>query len=195
MTITTRQRKPKTFRAKFKNVKDWRRRNWGWTKMDNKLVKKTVRLLRQDNLVCCSDGSVNFGCAAHRGTAPVDGPASALNSTRAEIMGIIACVSFVTLLSKKFGFQNKTIVLYTDSEASISCATMTGLYSTKYSFHTDVDAILELQECLTHCPHTILLEHVEGHQNKHTLYHLLDFKGKLNVQMDRLADKFIRLNS
>lgn len=79
MTITTRQRKPKTFRAKFKNVKDWRRRNWGWTKMDNKLVKKTVRLLRQDNLVCCSDRSVNFGRAAHRGTAPVDGPASALN--------------------------------------------------------------------------------------------------------------------
>ena len=198
----------KSIRDAFKHVSDWRKRNWGQTFMKKAQVKKMLSLLRRNKLCCCSDGSVNYNRSGHAwgiavkgtakilisGAAPVDGIPSKLNSTRAEMLGIIACVTFLSLISDVHKIRNKTIVLYTDSEAAITLATTRGLLSTKYSFHTDIDVILELRESLRLCPHKIILEYVEGHQDKTTPYELLDYKAKLNVQMDRLVGKFMTEN-
>ena len=88
----------------FENICDWRKRNWGNAKVTPRVVNTCKKLLRDNNLVACCDGSVNYGRAAHAwglackrkkglffsGSAPVDGHTDVLNSTRAEILGIIA---------------------------------------------------------------------------------------------------------
>jgi len=97
----------------FENICDWRKRNWGNAKVMPRVVNTCKKLLRDNNLVACCDGSVNYGRAAHAwglackrkkglffsGSAPVDGHTDVLNSTRAEILGIIACVTFIQWIS------------------------------------------------------------------------------------------------
>ena len=94
---------------KYENIKGWRKRNWGNAKVTKRVLKKCIKLLQNNNLVACCDGSVNFSQSAHAwgleckkkkqlfftGYAPVDEHHSILNSTRAEILGIIACLSFI----------------------------------------------------------------------------------------------------
>ena len=190
---------------RFHAITDSRARNWGNVVLTKRILRKTKKLLTKNNVAACSDGSINHGRAAHAwglatkknkklflsGSAPVDGIPSVLNSTRAEILGIIACVTFLHWVSEEFGIKNKTITIYTDSEASIECSKMKNLHSTKYAFHTDIDVILELQKALKTSSHKIILEHVEGHQDRHTPYDDLTPEAKLNVKMDRAVGRFI----
>ena len=78
-----------------------------------------------------------------KGGAPVDGMPHILNSTRAEMLGILACVTFIKFVAEEHNISEKSVTLYTDSEAAIECSKMTKLLSTKYAFHTDIDVILE----------------------------------------------------
>ena len=164
-------------KLEYSKMNDWRKRNWGDAVVTSRVINKCVKLLRENNLVACSDGSVNFDRSAHAwglackrkkrlffsGRAPVDGHSDVLNSTRAEILGIIACVSFIQWISLRENISGQDITIYTDSEASILSSTMTGLTSTKFALYNDIDVILELQEQLRSLVHTIHLVHVEAH--------------------------------
>ena len=142
----------------YNEINDWRKHNWGNLRVTKRVIKNCIKQLKSNNLVACCDGSVNYDRSAHAwglatkttmnlfvsGCAPVDGHPDVLNSTRAEILGILACVTFLQWISLRENIRHKTILIYTDSEAAIACSTMGGLSSTKYALHTDIDVILEL---------------------------------------------------
>ena len=179
--------------------------NWGNLRVTKRVIKNCIKQLKSNNLVACCDGSVNYDRSAHAwglatkttmnlfvsGCAPVEGHPDVLNSTRAEILGILACVTFLQWISLRENIRHKTIVIYTDSEAAIACSTMGGLSSTKYALHTDIDVILELQAQLKSSVHNIILTHVEGHQDKSTSFDQLSPEAKLNVLMDKSVGLFI----
>lgn len=199
---------PTNIIEKYENIKGWKKRNWGNAKVTKRVLKKCIKLLQNNNLVACCDGSVNFSRSAHAwglaskkkkqlffsGCAPVDGHHDVLNSTRAEILGIIACVSFIQWISKNEKIQCKDITIFTDSEAAIMCSTMRGLSSTKFALYNDIDVILELQAQLRVSSHNITLQHVEGHQDKERKYEDLTPEAKLNVTMDKFVGLFIEQN-
>lgn len=155
----------------------------GGAVLSNRVVRRAVQLLKDDNLLACCDGPVNHKRAAHAwglasrskkqlffsGCTPVHGHPNVLNSTRVEMMGIIACITFIDWISERKDIKDNHIMIYTDSEAAITCATMKGLSSTKYALHMDIDVILQLQQCIQPSPNTFALSHVEGHQDKHKI--------------------------
>lgn len=192
----------------FYSITDWRRRNWGNIRVTERVLKKCIRLLRNNNMVACCDGSVNFNRSVHAwglackrkkqlfvtGCAPVDGHPSTLNSTRAEILGIMTCVSFLQWISLRENISGKTITIYIDSESAIQCSTLIGLSSTKYALHNDIEVILELQSIIKSSGNKISLVHVEGHQDQKIPFDELDPKAKLNVLMDKAVGLFIEQN-
>ena len=192
----------------FNQITDWRKRNWGKVSITRRVLKKCIHSLKNNDIVACCDGSVNFNRAAHAwgiagkkgmklflsGCAPVDGQSEVLNSTRAEILGIIACISFLQWVSEREQISNKDITIYTDSESAIQCSTIPNLSSTKYALHNDIDVILELKDQLRRSSHNIKLVHVEGHQDKHTPFEKLSPEAKLNVLMDKMVGLFIEQN-
>ena len=166
-------------------------------------LRNLRRQLRKRNVIAASDGSVVNKKSAHSwallrrdtgesiigGRAPVDGNIADITSTRTEIMGVLACATFIKWIHNHFFKIRRRITLYTDSLSTIHLSKKYDITSTKSVLQNDIDATIELQHYLK--KHDLIrLEHVFGHQDKDTPFEDLDILAQANVRMDRSVGEF-----
>ena len=163
-----------------------------------------VDIIKQNKARMCCDGSVKsrlgsfaYGLATS-GTdslsflqhAPVHGDEDQMSSTRCELMGLLACVSYLNYLSQKYTFDTKYFILIiADNEPAIK-ATSKKFNAIKHTFAADIDIILQLQYEIKQSPFLLKFKHIKGHQDRHSDYCNLSTLAKLNVKMDKHAKAY-----
>ena len=150
----------------------------------------------------CADGSVKGGkgafayCLASSGSnilfsqhAPVHS-FEPITSTRAELMGLLACVRYLNYIAKKFNIVENKFVLITADNIEAIKSPLRDLSSTKTTFIPDGDIIRELQYWVKISVFRLKFQHVRGHQDNNLPFHELSPLAKLNVCMDKLAKSY-----
>ena len=116
-----------------------------------------------------------------------------LHSYRAEAYGMLSLLRFL-LRIKEFTDMHEPLtgVIATDSQGVLDTL-QTGDNDPVDLDHGKVvlnclrpkwDILIEIQAILENMPN-VLLQHVEGHQDKKRPYHALDLHGQLNVDADK----------
>jgi hypothetical protein len=109
------------------------------------------------------------------------------NPYRSEIGGIFAVVVVVEALVQLHDISQGTIELACDCESGL-ISIFTHEYDTPSQPHHDL--IHEIRRRIASSPIEWKYRHVQGHQDKHISFQMLDMWGQLNVEMDGLAKTF-----
>ena len=186
---------------------DWMKHNWG-INYEAVRIQKIAESLCNKSLIAVSDGSVKRNCGAQAwtlvdrnseeelvsGVAPVDGIGREQCSTRTELFGIMASLSMVAYVAKRFAISDGEVEIYTDSTSSIAKAISRKPLSTKDIFLLDNDIAFELNARIRASPVKVKLYHVKGHQDEDTAYELLPLEAQLNCDMDEKVGTFLNEN-
>lgn len=185
------------------NSPKWLRHIWGKSKLSPKCLQRILSLAKSEQLVIATDASVDEGHAAHgfcfsmkhradvifSSGSKVEGPPKTLSSYRAEMISIIAAVTLLDTILSTVGLINCKLILYTDSETSITTSSNPKLNTLHYVISNDIDVALQLHHTMRTCKQNIILSHVHGHQDKNKKFHELTVPSQLNVLMDALSKK------
>jgi len=117
------------------------------------------------------------------------------SSDRSELLGILGVVT--KLHEIEDGIKDRinkkkkkpSVTLYTDSSSSISVLKNKFRPSTKNVMKSNLDVILEIQEERKKLKSSLHLVHVKAHQDNEIRYEDLPLPARLNVDMDKLAEK------
>ena len=183
---------------------EWMQKNWG-VNIPIKTQEKIAMSLESSTLMAVSDGSVNRGRAGQawtlydiesdekliEGASMVDGESDELSSNRAEMFGLLAGVSCVEVIAKRFAISTGTLLMYTDSMTSIRKSINFSQLSTKDIFKLDNDVAMEIRERIKQAPFKVKIRHVKGHQDREKEYDELDLQAQLNCQMDKLVSTYM----
>jgi hypothetical protein len=157
-----------------------------------------AQAILRGNAIAVCDGSYkeHFGTAAFvlqngnsktsriLGTHVTPGHPADINPYRSELGGILAIVIVINAIANFHDITAGTIELGCDCQSGL-VAIFKHVYDTPKQPHHDI--IHEIRRKLADSPLTWKSRHVDGHQDKHISYHLLDMWGQLNVEMDSLA--------
>ena len=201
-TIPKLEDHPPSLPPKFKR---WRTTNQGDHNISPESMQKAADLLREGMLVAASDGSIKSEKGGHAwilahketndtiisGVAAVNGKGHELNSTRAEMLGILAIVNTIQDIHSHYDITGSKITIYTDSKLSMQNAKC-NLNGTRQMFLTDIDVILQLQYEFKHLPFSVVLSHVKSHQDDSKPYDDLTNDAKLNCEMDKKVNEFMQ---
>jgi len=132
-----------------------------------------------------------------KGCGPVHNSPEDANSTRPEMYGIIAVLSFaghiIQYFNTNIGPQEiPAIVLYTDSEISINNTTKSHFPTTRNSFETNIDVKLQLSLLLKKLPFNVKFERVYAHQQGKIEWNKMHIKTQLNTLMDEHTATYFR---
>jgi len=171
-------------------------------------LQQISNMLLQGQLVAATDGSCREGKEAQawclgekidgniviKGRISVNNAFIDANSTRPEMFGIIAIISFVAHiieldLQKNPDHAYPDLLLFTDSATSISNSKKSHYPSTKNVLETNIDAKIELSLLLKKIPIKVKCIHVRAHQDG-----LIDWeKMNLPTQLNTLMDEHVGL--
>lgn len=162
------------------------------------------------NLYCVSDGSFSptsgKGSQAWiltdekqehhiQGAGPVDRDPSTMSAYRPEFQGILANITFLTLLAAAYPLPlNAAVTIVCDNEA----ATIEPNKIVKDPNHlvdplqTDYNLLMEIQGELQALPINISVQWIRGHQEDNAAVDTLDFLALLNIDCDTRAKAFLR---
>jgi hypothetical protein len=108
-----------------------------------------------------------------------------INPYRSELDGILAINIITEAIATFHDINNGIIEIGCDCQSGRIAVFEEHVYDTrKQPYH---DIIHEIQRKLADSGLTWKFQHIDGHQDKHISYHLLDVCGQLNVEMDSLA--------
>jgi hypothetical protein len=150
------------------------------------------------NAIAVCDGSYkdHFGTAAFvlqsrnnktshiLGAHVTPGHPGDINPYRSELGSILAIVIVTEAIARFHDINKGTIKIGCDCQSGL-IAVFEHIYDTPKQPHHDI--IHEIQRKLADSRPTWKFQHVDGHQDKHISYHLLNVWGQLNVEMDSLA--------
>ena len=122
--------------------------------------------------------------------APIHGDPDQLSSTRCELMGLLACVSYLDYFCTKYPFSSRPFVLITADNLAAVRAPRKTYKSIKYAFLNDGDIIWTLINTIAKVPLRIRINHIKGHQDNKKSYNQLSTLAKLNVLMDAHAKRY-----
>jgi hypothetical protein len=131
-----------------------------------------------------------------RGAGPVDGVPDLLSSTRAELFGVSAVLEFLFhfCLFSNLSASTSNVVLWVDNRAAITKVNRTRKAGAKRRrISHDADIICQITDRLDRFQLKIRLQWVKAHQDQTTPYHNLAMAGRMNVDVDRLAERFWQL--
>ncbi len=160
-----------------------------------------ARALIQGNAIVVCDGSYkdHFGTAGfvlqrwdqHHsrilGANATPGHPDDQNPYRSKIGGIFGIIVVVEALVNLYDISHGTIELACDCKSGLTTI-FEHQYDTPSQPHHDL--IHEMRIRLASSPLEWKYRHVQGHQDKHILFQLLDTWRQLNVEMDGLAKTF-----
>ena len=189
------------------DLPEWMEQNWG-INIEGVRIQKIANSLQDKSLIAVGDGSVKKHCAGQAwtlvdknseetlvsGVAHVDGIGRELCSTRAEMFGIMASLSMIEYVAKRFNIDDGEVEIYTDSTSSIAKAISRRPLSTKDIFLLDNDIAFELNERVRKSKVKVKIYHVKGHQDDDTDYNLLPLEARLNCDMDEKVGRFLDEN-
>jgi hypothetical protein len=107
-----------------------------------------------------------------------------INPYRSELGGILAIVIIVDAIASFHDIQEGTIELGCDCKSGIT-AIFTHIYDTPKQPHHDL--IHKIRQKIAGSKIKWNYRHVQGHQDKHTSYNMLDMWGQLNIELDTMA--------
>ena len=107
------------------------------------------------------------------------------------MISIIAATTLIDTVLNSVGIISTPIMLFTDSETSITTSKNGKLNTLHFVISNDVDVALQLRESILQCKQHISLEHVKGHQDKTKKFHELPLPAQLNILMDKLSKKMV----
>ena len=186
------------------DLPQWMENNWG-INIEGVRIQKIANSLREKSLVAVGDGSVKQQCAGQAwtlvdknseetlvgGVAHVDGIGREMCSTRAEMFGIMASLSMIEYVARRYDIEDGAVEIYTDSTSSIAKAISSVPLSTKDIFLLDNDIAFELNERVRNSRVKVKIYHVKGHQDNDTDYNLLPLEARLNCDMDEKVGRFL----
>ena len=193
------------FTVTHEEIPTWMSRNWGVTPTESQL-QAISECLREKRLVGVADGSVNAKRAGQAwtlvngrteetiltGVAHVDGTGTEQCSTRAELFGLLACLTCVEYAAKKYNVTEGFVELFTDSKGSISKSINKKPTSTKDVLKLDNDVACEVNERVKNVPFQVKILHVKGHQDDDRDFEELPLPAQLNCMMDSKVNTFMR---
>ena len=160
-------------------------------------------MLLKGQLVAATDGSCRVGQEAQawclgekidgniviKGRSPVNNAFIDANSTRPEMFGIIAVISFVAHVIELNLLQQQEnmypdLMLFTDSATSISNSKKSHYPSTRNVLETNIDAKIELSLLLKKIPIKVKCIHVRAHQDGRIDWEKMNLPTQLNTLMD-----------
>ena len=160
------------------NLPDAKFQLFGKFARDNE--EEIVNIIRSGKARMCCDGSVKnrkgsfaYGLATS-GTnqlpfsqhAPAHGDDDQMTSTSCELMGLLACVSYLSYLAKKYTFERSHFILIIANNEPAIKATTKNFNSIKHTFASDIDIILHLQHKIRSLPSKVQAHHwSSGSQN------------------------------
>ena len=186
------------------NVPLWMQANWGVVATETQL-KRVAECIANDTLMAAGDGSVRHQRSGQAwtlvdvmseekiitGVAKVNGIGSEQSSTRAELFGIMASVSLVEYVTKKYNLSSGSVDIYTDSKVSISKISTKRQVSTKDVCKLDNDIAFEVQSRIKKSPIRIKVLYVKGHQDEQDDYETLPLEARLNCDMDHKIGEYL----
>jgi hypothetical protein len=128
-----------------------------------------------------------------RGAGPVDGVPDLLSSTRAELFGASAVFEFLFHFCAFFHLESSTskVLLWIDNKAAIHKINRTRKVGAKRRrLSHDADIISQITDRLDRLSLKIRLKWVKSHQDKSIPYSALPMPGRMNVDVDSLANRF-----
>jgi hypothetical protein len=157
-----------------------------------------AQAILRGNAIAVCDGSYkdHFGTAAFvlqngnsktsriLGAHVTPGHPDDINPYRSELGGILAIVIIAEAIATFHDIAEGTIEIGCDCQSGL-IAVFEHAYDTSKQPHHDI--IHEIRRKLADSRLTWKFRHVDGHQDKHISYHLLDMWGQLNVEMDSIA--------
>ena len=175
--------------------------------LPRRLEKKIARLIQKGRMIYGSDATVQNGRGVFawgfmdktnnkkiiaKYHAPLHGNADQTHSTRGELFGLLACLRHIYHLSQNYYMpkvREVMIYVYTDSASSISIAGKKLILSTKTSAQNDADIKAGVQHFFGMLKYFVKIKHVKAHQDRNEKFSKLSYASKLNVIMDKHADK------
>ena len=163
-------------------------------------------------LTCVSDGSFHpgLGRGSHAwimtddrqqyslyGAGPVDGNPSTMSAYRPELQGVLANLlvlrSIHTALESTAG-AGATLVCDNEAATVELDKIVSDPLHVIDSLQTDYDLLLQIQGEIKRSTSTFIIRWVKGHQEDNVSPDQLDFLALLNIDCDRRAKAFLRLN-
>ena len=190
----------------IKRSDKWLRHIWGPSRLSHRNLFTILTLAKREHLVLATDASIDEGCGAHAfcfadgrkgktlftSGSKVEGPKAFLTSYRAEMVAIIASISLIDTIMSAVGLRSTRISLFSDSETSIITSRNHKLNTLHYALSNDIDVALQLYSTVKECQQTIMLSHVQGHQDENRPFNDLPIPSQLNILMDSLSKKIVR---
>ena len=122
----------------------------------------------------------------------MDGPRTAMNSYRAEALGILAILQVLQVKHRKTGKWTSKVCIMLDCKAILTKIKLPLLHSVRYMMDDDMDIILEIQHLNKELEYLIEFKHIKGHQDDGIPYDQLPYPAQLNCDIDHLAKLFIQ---
>lgn len=162
------------------------------------------------SILGASDGGLKFGTGAFGWVWSVDGGLSSCtsgagpsdtaptyhSSTRTEIEGIFAALTFIRLLCEYFAITPPTsaaLRLVCDNKGALKCARNAAApdYFSSARCYANYDLAAELRMCIQALPLSTQFDWVKGHQSDRQHVSTLTPEALLNEQSDDLASAFL----
>lgn len=159
------------------------------------VIKSNKAKMSCDGSVVENKGSFAYGIAGTGSNllflqhSPVHGDVD-ITSTKAELMGILACLKYLHYLQQKHKiYTNNRIIISADNQEAIS-ASKKPLNSISCAYIAEGEIILEIQYWVKVLPFSLQFVHVRGHQDKKDEFSTLSPLAQMNIQMDTHAKKY-----
>ena len=128
-----------------------------------------------------------------RGAGPVDGIPALLSLMRVELYGFGSLIEFLYHFQKFQGITDSKskLVTWIDNHVVIKCINQTRrAWSHWQRICHDANIIIHTMNQMTAMSLKVKLQWVKSHQDKHKSYYELDMAGRMNVDVDAIAENF-----
>ncbi len=120
-----------------------------------------------------------------RGTNFPPGPSKGQNSYRSELAGIYGILTMLTVICSTHNIQSGAITIACDNTSALQNSLDN--YKPPRLTKAEFDLLYAIKKKLSDLPISYHLQHVKGHQDRHTSVDKLDRLSVLNIEMDSLA--------